>query len=218
MLFKDIAYIDENFSYQQHAYIGTQHDRITYIGTEPPENADQYGAPYRGQGKLMLPGLYNAHAHTAMTLLRGYAEDLPLQRWLNERCRPFEAKMDEEDIYWATLLACIEMAQYGVVGFSDMHYGTYMRAKAVEQSGLKANLSEGFKPGKAPSYFDYPIAKTYEDYIAKLNGAADGRIKIDYNIHAEYTLSEEICSDIIGLVKEKGLRLQLHLSETKKRG
>ena len=70
-----------------------------------------------------------------MTLLRGYAENLPLQSWLNDAVWPFEAKMTAEDNYWATVLACIEMARYGCVSFSDMYYHTAERARAVVEAG-----------------------------------------------------------------------------------
>lgn len=216
MLFKNIALLDENLDYKTNQHVGIKGNLIDYIGDTMPANAAEYGDVYDGTGKLMLPALYNAHAHAPMTLLRGFAENLPLDRWLNEKCWPFEDKMTPEDNYWATLLACAEMARYGVVGFSDMYYATPERAKAATEAGLKANLCEGLIAFEPKPYAEYPIAAQNEEYVRTLHGSADGRIKIDYNIHAEYTSNEQVCRDIVELLKENGLRLHLHLSETEK--
>lgn len=215
MLFANIGIIDENFEHQAGKWVAVEDGRIAYIGDEAPENPERFGEVYRGEGRLLMPALYNAHAHAPMTLLRGYAENLPLQRWLNEKCWPFEAKMTPEDNYWATLLACAEMARYGVVGFSDMYYAAPERARAVTQMGMKANLCEGLLAFEPKPYAEYPVCQLNEEHVKTLHGAADGRILIDYNIHAEYTSNQQVCEDIAAIVKEKGLRLHLHLSETK---
>jgi 5-methylthioadenosine/S-adenosylhomocysteine deaminase len=215
MLFCNINILDENFDYKSNQYVGIADGKIAYIGSSKPENADDYSQEYDGTGKLLMPGLYNAHAHAPMTLLRGYAENLPLSRWLNEKCWPFEAKMTPEDNYWATVLACAEMARYGVVSFSDMYYATPERARAVDESGLKANLCEGLLAFEPKPYAEYPICAQNEQYVKTLHKSANGRILIDYNIHAEYTSNEQVCRDIVAILKENGLRLHMHLSETK---
>lgn len=216
MLFTDINLLDENLDYQEHQWVGVKDGRIDYVGSQAPANAADYGDAYDGRGKLMLPALYNAHAHAPMTLLRGFAENLPLQRWLEEKCWPFEAKMTPEDNYWATLLACAEMARYGVVSFSDMYYAAPERAQAVTETGLKANLCEGLLAFEPKPYAEYPICALNEDLVRSLHGSADGRIRIDYCIHAEYTSNQQVCEDVAGIVADKGLRLHIHLSETEK--
>lgn len=216
MLFSNIAIIDENFEYNDNCYVGIADGIIDHVSTEEPQDASKYGKVYDGAGKLMFPALYNAHAHAPMTLLRGFAENLPLDRWLNEKCWPFEAKMTGEDNYWATLLACAEMARYGVVSFSDMYYATPQRAQAVTEAGLKANLCEGLIAFEPKPYCEYPICAQNEEYVSTIHGSANGRIKIDYNIHAEYTSNEQVCRDIVQILKANGLRLHLHLSETEK--
>lgn len=214
MLFSNIAIIDEDFAYQANRWIGVRDGRIEYVGAEAPADASLYGEQYDGAGKLLMPALYNAHAHAPMTLLRGFAENLPLQRWLNEKCWPFEAKMTPEDNYWATVLACAEMARYGVVSFSDMYYSTPERAKAITEAGMKANLCDGLIAFEPKPYAEYPICQRNEEFVATLHGMANGRILIDYNIHAEYTSNQQVCEDIVAIVKEKGLRLHIHASET----
>lgn len=216
MLFSDIAIIDEGFNYKANQYVGIAGGKIDYVSDKAPEDFSKYGKTYDGAGKLMLPALYNSHAHAPMTLLRGFAENLPLDRWLNEKCWPFEAKMTPEDNYWATLLACAEMARYGVVSFSDMYYSTPQRAQAVTEAGLKANLCEGLIAFEPKPYSEYPICAQNEEYVRTLHDSANGRIRIDYNIHAEYTSNEQVCRDIIDILRGNGLRLHLHLSETEK--
>ena len=214
MLFANIAIIDEDFGYQANRWVGVRNGRIDYIGPEAPADAASYGEQYDGAGKLLMPALYNAHAHAPMTLLRGFAENLPLQRWLNEKCWPFEAKMTPEDNYWALVLACAEMARYGVVSFSDMYYATPERVKAVSEAGMKANLCEGLIAFEPKPYAEYPICQRNEEFVKLYHGYADGRILMDYNIHAEYTSNQQVCEDIVAIVKEKGLRLHIHASET----
>ena len=107
------------------------------------------------------------------------------------------------------------MARYGTVGFSDTYHGTDERVAAIAQAGLKASLCEGLLAFEPKPYAEYPICAQNEEYVAKYHGAADGRILIDYNIHAEYTSNPQTCADIAAIAKEKGLRIHLHASETR---
>ena len=193
MLFKNIAILDESLDYLPDQWVAVKGESIAYIGGEKPQNAEEYGEVYDGAGKLMMSALYNAHAHAPMTLLRGFAENLPLDRWLNEKCWPFEAKMTPEDNYWATLLACAEMSRYGVVSFSDMYYATPERAQAVNETGMKANLCEGLLAFEPKPSSEDPICAQNEDYVRRFHNSANGRIKMDYNIHAEYTSNPVVC-------------------------
>ena len=108
MLFANIDLLDENLDHRSGQWVGVRDGRIAYLGAEPPagEEAAAYGEVYDGRGRLLMPAFFNAHSHAPMTLLRGYAENLPLQAWLNDAVFPFEAKITPEDCYWAALLAC----------------------------------------------------------------------------------------------------------------
>lgn len=216
MLFADIDLLDENLDYRTHRWVGVKDGRIDFIEGSAPrgDRAQAYGEVYDGRGKLLVPAFYNAHAHAPMTLLRGYAENMSLQVWLNDSVWPFEAKITAEDNYWAMLLACAEMARYGVVGFSDMYYATRDRARAVAEAGMKANLCEGLIAFESKPYAEYPICGLNEELVRDLHGSAEGRILVDYNIHAEYTSNPQVCRDIAVIAKDKGLRIHLHASET----
>jgi 5-methylthioadenosine/S-adenosylhomocysteine deaminase len=103
-----------------------------------------------GRDRLCLPGLINCHTHAAMTLLRGFADDLPLMEWLETKIWPAEARLTGEDVYWATLLAIIEMIRSGTTTFSDMYFFMEDVARAIAQTGVRAVLARGMI-GAGPS-------------------------------------------------------------------
>ena len=107
MLFCNIDLLDEKFETKRNQYVGVKDGRIAYIGASEPE--EDFGERYDGRHRLLMPAFYNVHSHAPMTLLRGYAENVPLQEWLNNLVWPFEGKMTPEDNYWATKLALAEM-------------------------------------------------------------------------------------------------------------
>ena len=216
MLFEKIGILDEELNYQSDRFVGVRDGRITYIGAEEPK--EDFGERYDGTGKLLMPGFYNAHSHSAMTLLRGYAEDMALSDWLNKKIFPFEARLIDEDIYNGTMLAMAEMLASGTVSFSDMYMFIPAMARVIEECGMYANISNGitaFEPDK----YDYdksPVTAENREVLARWHGADGGRIRLDASIHAEYTSFPPAWRDFAAFARENGLNLQLHLSETKK--
>src|SRR3954447_21070504 len=93
------------------------------------------------EGMAIVPGLVNGHTHAAMTLFRGHVDDLPLMRWLQEVIWPVEARLEEEDVYWGTRLACLEMIRTGTVRFCDMYWHPGGTVRAVEDAGIRATVS-----------------------------------------------------------------------------
>ena len=150
MLFEKIGIIDENFEYKRDMYVGTNCHRIVYIDSKPPENPDAFFETYDGRGKVLMPAFYNAHGHSPMSLMRGYGENLPLDRWLNERIFPFEDKLYSEAVYWATLATMAESMRFGIVSTSDMYYFLDDMVRAVVHSGLKTNVSRAVTNFGAP--------------------------------------------------------------------
>ena len=212
MLFKDITYIDENFNTVEHAYIGTKNGVIDYISTEKPDWG--YGEVYDGQGKVLIPGFVNNHCHAAMGLMRGYGEGLPLHRWLEEKIFPFESKWDENSIYWAGLLGMAEMIACGTTSFSDMYFFDAVAEKVVRESGIKCNFDNppicfDGTPLKKQSYFP-PV-----DEMVKKFGHSRGRFVEEFGLHAEYTSTEPLVKEVAAYAKENGVRLHIHMDETK---
>ena len=216
VLFSPIGIFDENFEYLPSRHVGVRDGRIAYIGTEPPADADAYDMRYDGRGKLLMPAFYNAHAHAPMTLLRGYAENLALQDWLNTRVFPFEARITGPAARAATDLAIAEMARFGCVSFSDMYFFDDERCESVAEAGAKCNVSRGLTAFGETDYHATNECAADDRLFAVWDGAADGRIKADMCIHAEYTNNEPVCREVARIARERGAIVHVHLSETKR--
>ncbi|MBQ8441307.1 MAG: amidohydrolase [Clostridia bacterium] len=168
-------------------------------------------------GNLLMPAFYNIHCHAAMTLFRGYGEDLPLQRWLEEKIFPAEELLTPNSVYVATKLAIAEMLRNGIASFSDMYMFEDSVARAVLETGIKANLSRSlvsFDPA-----FDLKTDSRFAEakaLVKEFQNAGDGRLKIDLSLHAEYTNLPRYCAEVGEYAAAHGLGMQLHLSETEK--
>ena len=168
-----------------------------------------------GKGDLALPGMVNTHTHAAMTLLRGYADDMPLQEWLTEKIWPLEAHLTGDDVYWGTKLACLEMIRSGTVAFNDMYFFMEDAARAVDETGLCAVLSYGFIDLFSGEKRDAECRAT-ERLVSALKGMQNPRIRAAVGPHAVYTVSAEGLSWLSGFAKEEGIGIHVHLSETEK--
>ena len=199
----------------ENGYLGIDGSAIRYIGRQRP--AESYDEEKDMTGHLLMPGLYNLHTHAAMVLLRGVGSGLPLDRWLHEAMFPVEAKLTEEDISAGTRLAMMEMLACGVVSFSDMYDMPHITAEAVLAAGMKANLNRPLLVfDEAEAYADSWRAQKAADFHRDYHGAGDGRVLVDYAIHAEYTSFAEQVRRHGEACKAAGARMHLHLSETVK--
>lgn len=213
MLFKDITILNENFEIEQHKYVVIEKDKIKTISDTMPEG--KFDREYDGKGKLLMPGFYNAHGHSPMSLLRGYGENMNLQDWLFKKIFPFEDKLDSNAVYYGTLLTEAEQMRYGIVSSSDMYYFIDDMVKAVADSGMKSNISRSI------SHFDdsdpwkgerlQEMKRTFEAY----HNTEDGRIKIDISLHSEYTNNLLSIKAVSDYVNEVGAIMHTHISETK---
>lgn len=213
MLFKNISILNERFEVERNVNVGVEEREISYIGKEMPER--DFGEIYDGSGKLLMPAFYNAHAHSPMGLMRGYGENLSLQDWLNTRIFPFEDKLYDEAVYYATLLAMAESLQFGIVSSSDMYYFCDAMVRAVEESGAKANISRSITSFAEGSVKNSDSYREAEELIRSCHGAAGGRILIDASIHAEYTNTLQSMEEVADLAKKYNVNMHVHVSETK---
>ncbi len=214
MLFSDISVLDASFHCKTHQYVATEGKKIVYIGDEKPEG--DFGELYNGHNRLLMSGLCNAHSHAAMTLLRGYAENLPLDRWLNERVFPFEDKIQNEDAYYSTLLAIAEMLRTGTTSFTDMYFFSEHVIKGVGESGIKCNFGRAITSFSDCDISEIPSFRESEELVKTYHNAFEGRLKIDMSLHAEYTNRRTVMEQFAESVKAHGLRAHIHLSETEK--
>ena len=213
MLFNDIKILDENFEVRDHMYVATDDDRIVYVGDCMPRG--DYGDIRNGAGKLLMPGFFNAHGHSPMSLLRGYAENMKLQDWLFNKIFPFEDKLSSKSVYWGTLLTMAEGMRFGIVSHSDMYYFLDDMVRATDESGCKANISRAVTEFGDGDPWETVRLKEMKDTYERLNGAADGRINIDISIHAEYTNSLRAMQAVADYCNQVGGLMHVHVSETK---
>ncbi|WP_102408880.1 amidohydrolase [Parabacteroides bouchesdurhonensis] len=162
--------------------------------------------------KAVVPGFVNAHTHAAMTLFRGYGDDMPLMPWLEQKIWPNEAKMTREDVYWGAKLACLEMIKSGTTTFFDMYHKFRGTADAVEEMGIRAVISgvcfDHFQPEQAEKCKSNNI-KLYSEF-----DEYSDRIKYAIGPHAIYTVSGELLQWINKFSSERNILIHLHLSET----
>lgn len=166
---------------------------------------------------VMLPGFANTHSHIPMTLMRGYGEGLPLQRWLFEKMFPFEDRLTASDIYWGTQLGLLEMIASGTVSYSDMYYFIEDIARATVEAGVKANIGRGItaRPD-APTFRDHVAFRDIEALEALVRDRGwDHLIKVDATIHGEYTSEAALVREVADYTRATGRILQVHLSETR---
>jgi 5-methylthioadenosine/S-adenosylhomocysteine deaminase len=183
---------------------------IAAIGPKvSPEPGDE---TIDADGMPLVPALVNGHTHAAMTLFRGYGGDLPLMRWLQEKIWPIEAKLDAEDVYWGTRLACAEMIRTGTARFWDMYWQPGATAHAVEDAGLRATIG-------GPLFdADGRTAEIQAQATGDLEALAEHGSTIDASLtpHSIYTVSEELLRWAGEQAAERGLAFHIHLSETER--
>lgn len=163
-------------------------------------------------GMLLCPPMVNAHTHAAMTLFRGFGDDMPLMEWLQTKIWPAEAKLEPDDVYWATRLACVEMIRSGTTRFFDMYWHGTEVARAVIDSGMRAVVStvliDWLDSARGEAMRDTALASL--DRI----GDAGPRVVPSLGPHAIYTVSGESLSWIAEIGAEREIPIQIHMSET----
>lgn len=186
--------------------------KIAYIGKGLPRGVLTQRV-ISGGDKLLIPGLVNAHTHLPMIAMRGYAGDMNLHDWLFEKIFPVEAKWDGESIEIATKLAISEALASGTTSVSDMYFFLEDMARAVSDTGIRANLSRGLSLSEGEDA-EEKVARELE-FIEKYDGTESGRLRADLAVHAEYTSSPALWRAVARAYGSSPRPIQLHLSETK---
>lgn len=197
------------------AYIGIEGGKIVSVSRQAPKEPPQ--TVIDGTGMVAMPGLVNCHTHLASSVLRSYTDDLGNAQALEELLKK-EAKMDSRCARAATLLSIAECLRFGVTSVSDLYYYPDATAKAVAESGIKANLAlSSYRFIDQNEEFDFDTDEQCKELVRlteKWNGFDEGRIKIDAGIYAEYTSNYKLWEGLVGYASEQGLGLQLHLAQT----
>ncbi|MEA4824941.1 MAG: amidohydrolase [Clostridiaceae bacterium] len=196
------------------AYVGVADGKIVYIGREMPRDTE-IARVIRKPHRVLMPGMTNAHTHIAMTAFRGYADDLPLHRWLFEKIFPAEAKLDARGVYLAARLGMLEALSTGTTAVCDAYFNLDSIAKAAKECGIRANICNMltyFGEGAAPDT-DNAFRETRELAAAY---AGDALVTTDMGLHSVYTSTQSSWEKVGVYAREHNLRLHIHLSETQK--
>lgn len=188
------------------AYIATQEELQGEWARELPRIV--WDIEIDCKDNLLMPGFKNAHTHSAMTFLRSYADDVPLDKWLNEKVFPLEAKLSGEDIYHLTRLAVLEYLTSGITSIFEMYLTPDTIAEACLDMGMRCVLTSGL------NNFSSSIEQMEAEYL-KWN-KRNSLISYQLGFHAEYTCSKELIYNISQLAHEYRAPVYTHLSETAK--
>lgn len=189
-------------------------------GEQPPAAEEPVGQVVDGRGRAVVPGWKNAHTHAAMTLLRGYADDMRLQPWLQEAIWPMEARLTPEDIYWGTRLAALEMIRGGTTFANDMYFNTPEVSRAFRDAGLRA--------GVGLAMFDFGDSERRAQLMDEVDQLLDewqrDRTDDDNRMplvrpviapHSVYTCSGELLQWAAQRAEDTGLVFHIHMNETR---
>jgi 5-methylthioadenosine/S-adenosylhomocysteine deaminase len=208
----DILTLDEEGTIHRSAELAIEDGLFVAVGTVPDTFVpDEIVA---GHNHVAMPGFFNAHTHAAMTLVRGWAEDLPLDRWFNERIWVAESALEEEDVYWGAALAACEMIRSGTVGFADHYFWMDQVGRMAEQCGLRASLAWcvfGLEDGEIGT--DLPGTV---DFVQRWHGAADGRIRTLLGPHSPYLCPPQFLARTAAVAARIGTGIHIHVSESQK--
>ena len=199
------------------ARIVISNGRIVEIGhmTEVPAPPDGRFEVIDAADTVVLPGLINAHSHAAMTLFRGFADDLPLKQWLFEKIFPAEAAiLNPETVYWGALLGCLEMIASGTTAFVDGYFFQDQTIQAAHTAGLRGLVAQGILDFPAPGIPDpnenlNAVRRFMEDWTGFSELITPGIF-----CHSPLTCSESTLSRAWDISRQYGAPLQIHLSET----
>lgn len=190
--------------------VGIEDDTIAFIGKAPATFiADR---TIDASDQVVMPGLINGHTHASMTLFRNLADDLLFWDWLEGTILPMEAHLRAKDVYHGARLAIAEMIRSGITTFTDMYFHMDQVARAVEETGIRANLATGIT---GQGIEDEEKIKDAVAFHKVFHGKANGRIQVDFAPHAPYTCDDAFIKKIIDAAGGLDTRVHIHLSESR---
>ncbi len=214
LLIRNVDVLDPGGKIKRSQAVAVDGNAIASVGEGAPPGfaADEV---LDGTDLLALPAFFNAHCHSPMTLERGWAEDLPFDRWLNERIWVAESALTEDDVYWGAALAACEMIRSGTVGFADHYFWMDRVAEVAAQSGMKALLAWcwfGVDTGKEVGG---TTLEATERFVERWHGQSEGRIRACLGPHSPYMCSPEALKQVVAAAERLGTGIHLHVSESR---
>ena len=210
----DAITLDEQNRVLKNTNIAIDGKTIVALGDVPRDFAERADEIIDGRDHVALPGFFNAHVHAPMSLQRGWAEDLPFDRWLNERIWVAESALTEEDIYWGAALAACEMIRSGIVAFADHYFWMDQVARVVEESGMKALLAWCIFGLGADKEVGRASLERTEEFVERWQNAGDGRVKTTLGPHSPYICSPQFLTRALNDAVKLGVGIHLHVAES----
>ncbi len=162
---------------------------------------------------IVIPGLINTHTHLAMTLFRGVMDNISGIEWL-ERAWSIESNLTRDDVYWGSLLGCLEMIKSGTTCFADHYFFMEAVIDAIQGSSMRAALAQAIIEEGGPEGLDTTLEGSLK-FAKRYNGALNGRITCMLGPHSVYACSQELLNEVKGSAEETGLRIHIYLSESR---
>ena len=198
-----VVTLDDEGRILSDASVAIAGDKILAIG-EPPAGFEPDERLDLG-GRVVMPGLYNAHTHAAMTFARGYAEDISLEHWFNDRIWRLESALTTDMVYWGTLLALVEMIRGGVIGFGDHYFHMRQVLRAVQEAGVRANLAWAVFGGAADGEVGITIPETVA-FVREVEGLEDDRLRAVLGPHSPYQCPDVFLARTAAVAVPRGNR------------
>jgi len=185
-------------------------NRFASIEPSQPQRANLPGVEViDAEGMAILPPFYNAHTHAAMTLLRGYADDMPLFKWLSEYIWPYEETLTAADIRLGSRLAALEMIKSGTVFFNDMYFAIEETVDVVDKMGMRAAIGVTMMENHGLAVREKKLGLIHD-----WQDPTGGRVQLTVAPHAIYTVGTELLKISAEEARKAGMKLHIHLSET----
>ena len=202
-----ISMSEKREKYEEEIDILINEDKIEKI--DKVINQDNCDKVIDARGKVVMPGLINTHTHIAMSIFRDTLDGYGLQEWLNDKIWPMEDKMNEEDVYNASVLSCIEMIKSGTTTFNDQYFMTDATIKASMDRGLRIHCTRALMDinGNGEQRLE-----ELEELINKYDKDND-KVKINVGIHSLYTCTKEYVKEAVELAKKYNLYVHMHFAE-----
>lgn len=197
-----------------HARGAVVHDQgaIQWVGTlsDLPE---RYPAPaHNGDGSVLMPGFVNSHAHTAMSLMRGIADGVPLKRWLSDYIWPIERRMTDDDAFCGSALGGLEMITGGIIGSAEMYAFDQATVDGLRLWGIKMSIASTIFGLNGPGgWTPHERIEHVIDFHGRLDSSTT---RVDMGLHAVYSLGIDLVEEAASAAAAHGIGIHIHLAET----
>jgi 5-methylthioadenosine/S-adenosylhomocysteine deaminase len=193
--------------------LAIRNGRIVFVGEDHDIAGFKADREIDARGKVALPGFVNCHTHVPMTLLRGIADDQPLDKWLKKSIWPLEARLKPNDVYAGALLGCLEMIKGGITCFAGMYFFEDAVALAVRESGLRGVLAEGIMEVGGREIGEKMLSKSVA-FARRFSGYANGRVTTMLGPHAAFSCSPELLFKVGEEASKLGIGVHIHVAES----